>query len=119
MDYLCQKKKRCRNLPEPPHISIFIREKAVGIITAVLDIIESTAEDSSSVTVRCGTGEALHKSPFSTAVARTYRAHDAGVQLTNDNKAQLTILVEIPGLCFQNFTFVAGRCCSFLVIRGW
>ncbi len=90
-----EKISKCRNLPEPPHVSIFIREKAVGIITAVLDIIESTAENSSSVTVRCGTGEALHKTSFSTAVTRTYRAHDdAGVQLTNAtdyfyNKAKL------------------------------
>lgn len=126
---LTTKISKYRNLPEPPHISIFIREIAVGVITAVLDIIKSTAENSSSVTVRCGTGEALHKSSFSAAVTRTYRAHDdAGVRLSNATyyfyKAKLTILVEIPGLCFhvvkherQNFTFVAGRCCS--LIRGW
>lgn len=70
-------------LPEPPHISIFIREKAVGIITAVFHIIKSTAENSSTVTVRCGTGEALYKTPFSAIVTRAHRAHgDAEVSFT-------------------------------------
>lgn len=64
-------------LPEPPHISILIRKKTVGIVAAVFDIIESAAEDRARVVVGFGAREAADKHVFRVVICLAIRAHAA------------------------------------------
>lgn len=65
------------SLPQPPHVTVLIREKAVGVITTILHIIKSAAVDSSSGASRFGAGESVHKRPVSAVVTAAFSAHAA------------------------------------------
>lgn len=48
-------------LPEPPHVSILIGKEAVGIITAVFNIVKAAAELCALVATGFGTRERTHQ----------------------------------------------------------
>lgn len=62
-------------LPQPPHVSIFIREKAVGVSAAVLQVTEPAAVECRGVTVRFRTREVLHEHVFFGVVTLAVRTH--------------------------------------------
>lgn len=64
-------------LPQPPHVSVLIREKTVGIITAIFNIIKSATVDSGSSVSRFGAGEIVHKHTVSVVVTAAFSAHAA------------------------------------------
>ena len=64
-------------LPQPPHIAIFVREKADGVITTVLKIVKSAAEDRPRVVPGLGAGEAVHEHLLGGVVTRALSAHRA------------------------------------------
>lgn len=55
-------------VPEPPHVPVIIREEAVGIVAAVLDVVEAAAEDGRSRVSRSGAGESVHQRALGAAV---------------------------------------------------
>lgn len=65
----------CSHLPQPPHVSILVREKAAGVITAVLEVTKATAEKRSGVAVRPGARESRHQHVIFAPVAIARRAH--------------------------------------------
>lgn len=65
-------------IPEPPHVSILVREKAVGIITAILDIVKSAAECRARIAPRFRTGRTIHKHIICAVVARALCTHAGG-----------------------------------------
>ncbi len=64
-------------LPQPPHISIFIWEKTVRIIAAILDIVKPAAVNSSSGVSSSWAGESVHKRTISAVVTAAFSAHAA------------------------------------------
>lgn len=62
-------------LPQPPHVSIFVREKAVGVSAAVLQVTEPAAVECRGVTVRFRTREVFHEHVFFGVVTFAVRTH--------------------------------------------
>lgn len=65
-------------LPQPPHVTVLIRVEAVGVVAAVLDVIEPAAVNGGGGVPRPGAGESVHGRPVSAGVAAALRAHSAG-----------------------------------------
>lgn len=65
------------HLPQPPHVPVLIREKTVGIITAIFNIVKSTTVDGSGSISRFRAGERVHKHPVSAVVTAAFSAHVA------------------------------------------
>lgn len=65
-------------VPQPPHVLVIIREKTVGIVAAVLDIVKAAAVDGRSRVSRSGTGESVHKRALSAAVGAAFTHAAAG-----------------------------------------
>lgn len=63
--------------PQPPHVAVLVGEEAVGVITAVLDIVKSAAVDRKRSIPRFGAGEALHKPAVRVVVTAAISAHVA------------------------------------------
>lgn len=59
-------------VPQPPHVPVLVGEKTVGVVAAVLDIVESAAEDGSSRVSRSGAGESIHKRTIVAAVGAAF-----------------------------------------------
>ncbi len=81
-------------IPEPPHISILIWEKAVGIVAAVFDVIKPAAEDRARVAVWLGAREAADKHVIRVVIFRAIRTHaarDSEPEDTNYNILQSSI----------------------------
>lgn len=65
-------------VPEPPHVPVIIREEAVGIVAAVLDVVEAAAEDGRSRVPRSGAGESVHQRALGAAVGAALTHAAAG-----------------------------------------
>lgn len=65
------------SLPQPPHVAVLIRVEAVGVVAAVLDVIEPAAVNGGGGVARPGAGESVHRRPVSAGVAAALRAHSA------------------------------------------
>lgn len=66
-----------RALPQPPHVAVLVRVEAVGVIAAVLDVIEPAAVNGGGGVSRPGAEESIHLRPVSAEVAAALRAHCA------------------------------------------
>lgn len=63
--------------PEPPHIVVLVRKKAVRVVATILDILEAAAIDRISLAVFPRTAEGAHQHFIGVHVAAAIGAHDA------------------------------------------
>lgn len=61
-------------VPEPPHVLVLVWEEAVGIIAAVLDVVEAAAVHGACVSSRSRAGEGADELTLCVVVAGAFRA---------------------------------------------
>lgn len=64
-------------LPEPPHVAVLVGEEAVGVIAAVLDVLEAAAVHGAGVAARPRAAEPAHQHLVGVEVAAALGAHGA------------------------------------------
>lgn len=62
-------------LPEPPHVAVLVGEEAVGVIAAVLDVLEAAAVHGAGVAARPRAAEPAHQHLVGVEVAAALGAH--------------------------------------------
>lgn len=65
------------SLPQPPHVAVLVRVETVGVIAAVLDVIEPAAVNGRGGVSRPGAKESVYLRPVSGEVAAALRTHCA------------------------------------------
>lgn len=65
------------SLPEPPHVAVLVGEEAVGVIAAVLDVLEAAAVYGAGIASHLRAAEAAHQHPVGVEVAAALGAHRA------------------------------------------
>lgn len=65
-------RKSHNTVPQPPHVAVLVGKKTVGVVAAVLDIVESAAVDGCSRVPRSGAGESVHERTVGTAVGAAF-----------------------------------------------
>lgn len=65
-------RKSHNTVPQPPHVAVLVGEKTVGVVAAVLDIVESAAVDGCSRVPRSGAGESVHERTIGAAVGAAF-----------------------------------------------
>lgn len=64
-------------LPEPPHVAMLVGEEAVGVIAAVLDVLEAAAVHGAGVAAGPRADEPAHQHLVGVEVTAALRAHGA------------------------------------------
>lgn len=67
-------------LPEPPHVAVLVGEEAVGVIAAVLDVLEAAAEHGSGVAARPRAAEPADQHLVGVEVTAALGAHGAAAR---------------------------------------
>lgn len=75
-------RKSHNTVPQPPHVAVLVGEKTVGVVAAVLDIVESAAVDGCSRVPRSGAGESVHERTIGAAVGAAF-THAGGGKKTS------------------------------------
>lgn len=64
-------------LPEPPHVAVLVGEEAVGVIAAILHVLEAAAVHGAGVAARPRAAEPVHQHLVGVKVAAALGAHPA------------------------------------------
>lgn len=64
-------------VPEPPHVPVLVGEEAVGVVAAVLDVVEAAAVGGRGRVPRSGAGEAVHGRAVRAAVGAAFAHAEA------------------------------------------
>lgn len=72
---LLKRKRRGKTLPQPPHVTVLVREKAIRVVTAIFHVDESTTENRPGVIFWFRTQESVHICVGGVVVAWTKSSH--------------------------------------------
>lgn len=98
-------RKSHNTVPQPPHVAVLVGEKTVGVVAAVLDIVESAAVDGCSRVPRSGAGECVHERTVGAAVGAAF-THAGKKQ----NKTKTLLLLRVSGVMKIGTSSLLLRC---------